>query len=164
VTVILNGFQYTFEMKIGRPPELKEYKIVVGGGFIGMLGSVVLVKKSTDTQLMKLITENCNMGITSISDLHLLEQITNPKKNKRTMMMEVGLVISPLATLTRISDDDGTMARSDTEIIDMVNIKRSIVFSGDTFCWFKSAQCIDVDSWGGYNAFIMLLSIISNRI
>lgn len=164
MTVNLNGFEYTFEMKVGRPPELKEYKVVIGGGFIGMLGSVVLVKRPTDTQLMKMIGDNCNLGITAISDLNLLEQYSNPKKNKRTMLMEVGLLISPLATLTRVSVDDGSMARSDTEIIDMVNIKRSIVFNGDTFCWFKSAQCIDVDSWGGYNAFIMLLSIISNQI
>lgn len=151
-------------MKIGRPPELKEYNIVLGGGFIGMLGSVVLVKKPGDTTLLKMISESCNLGITSTADLSLLEQLANPKKNKRSMLMEVGLIVSPLAVLTKPGAEDGCIMRSDTEIIDLVNIKRSIEFRGDTFCWFKSVQCIDVDSWGGFNSFIMLLSIISKLV
>lgn len=162
VIVSFNGFQQTFEMKISKPAELKEYTINLAGGFVGMLGSVVIVKKPADHHLLKLVAENCNLNITSAKDLALLENLANPKKSKKAMQADLALLFSPLSALSNPLLTRLASGPQQDHFSDLVNAKRKIEALGETFSWFKSRQTVDLNRLGGYNAFIMLLSIISS--
>ena len=161
VSFIVNETQKVFEFKIAKPPQLQEYTLVLGENFIGYFSSLILLKKPSDANFAQRMSENINLGtldsndsgINSKQDLLEFEHIVNPKRLKKGFVGDVVSIISSVATVVRAGEK---------MLFDIANPSKPIMMLNGTFCWFKTSSRFDVRLYGGFEPFVMLLSIISS--
>lgn len=153
----VDGNSHAFETKLSKIPELKEYSVSFGGGFTGYLGSAVVVKRA-DHPVLALLSEHQNMGLLHKADLGSFEGQINPKRNRKQFISDTCILLTPIATASKQS------ATSADHLIDLVHHRRKVELLGEAFVWFKTSKGIDFDRLGGFNPFIMILSIISRQL
>ncbi len=77
----------------------------------------------------------------------------NPKRSKKGLLGDLVTIISSVATIVR---------NGEVMLLDIVNPSKPISMVNGTFCWFKTAHRFDIQKYGGFEPFIMVLSIISS--
>jgi hypothetical protein len=162
VNSTIDGVQHAIEHKFPKPFEMKEYKMVFGGGFTGYIGSAIVCKKTGDHPLFTMMADHQNMNLKCKADLSGFEQSINPKRNRKQFLTDVALILTPLATSTFPQVSIPGSCSSNHVVLDLVNPRRRIECLGEIFVWFKTSKNLDFDKLGGFNAFIMLLSLISS--
>lgn len=157
----MNGACHSFEVKLPKIPEVKDYNVTLGGGFLGYLGSAVIVRKS-DHPILGLLADHQNMNLQDKSDLIAFESQINPKRNRRQFLIDTALIVCPIATSTSGPSSVSTnFSLPADNLLDLVQHRRRIELLGETFVWFKTSKGVDFDKLGGFKAFLMVLSIIS---
>jgi hypothetical protein len=152
LTFILNGTTYNVDLKINKMPLLNEYTLTLGENFIGYFNTVVMLKKPTDANFAQKLNENMQLGMSSKKDLLELEDMVNPKRSKKGSASDTILIMSPLASC----EIDGRET-----LVDTLNPHRKIKLTPGAFTWFKTVDEYDINLYGGFDPFIMILSIIS---